>query len=84
MVLVVEIVAGFLRVLAWLCIIDALLSWVQGPDQVPRKYTQIITEPLYAPIHAFARPVVGGMDLTPLIVMMALSALSRLLYGALG
>ena len=82
--LFVAIVAKTLQLLSWICIADALLSWFQGPDQVPRKFTQVVTEPLYAPIQRFARPVFGGIDWTPLLVIFALNGLARLLYSAAG
>jgi YggT family protein len=60
---------------------DVILSWVmRDPNQFPRSFTRKITEPLYAPIHAILDPrKTGGMDWSPLIVLLLLSVLQRVI-----
>lgn len=63
-----------------LVFVDAIASWVVGPDRFPRSLTGLITEPLYRPIRAVLRPErMGGFDLSPLVVILALQGLQQLL-----
>lgn len=63
-----------------LVFVDAIASWLVGPDQFPRSITGLITEPLYRPIRAILRPEkMGGFDLSPLVVIFALQGLQGLL-----
>ena len=63
-----------------LVVIDAILSWVQSPDQLPRKYTQQITTVLYSPIHTVIKPqMTGGLDIAPIIVIFGLQFVIGLL-----
>ena len=79
---VVDIVILLLRGLVYLIIADAILSWVQGPEAFPRTLTRKLTEPLYVPIHAILNPkMTGGLDLSPIILIFGLEALSRALRG---
>lgn len=65
---------------------DVILSWVMpNREAFPRSFTSQITDPLYAPIRALIDPrKLGGLDLSPLIVLMLLSAMSRMLRSSLG
>ncbi|MCB9763153.1 MAG: YggT family protein [Alphaproteobacteria bacterium] len=80
----VLIVAYILRGLALICIIDALLSWVMpDPHRYPRKLTHALTEPMYAPIHALINPqMTGGLDFSPIVMIMLFSWLANILEGA--
>lgn len=78
MQLAIVIIVGILRGLSWLCIADALLSWFQGADSFPRKYTMMITEPLYAPLHKIVSPqMTGGLDLSPIAMILLLNFLAN-------
>lgn len=84
MEIVVVIVVRTLQLLSFIVIADALLSWVQGPDQMPRRMTRSITEPLYAPIHKVINPqMTGGFDLSPLFVILVLHFLANVLSQAM-
>lgn len=75
------IVLMILQAIIWLIVGDAILSWVQSPEQLPRKITSQITGVLYAPIHAVIKPsMTGGLDLSPIIVIFGL----QFLMGFLG
>ncbi len=82
--LFVRLVIGLLDGLVFLIIIDALLSWFQAPTAFPRRLTTQVTQQLYAPIHMVGRPVVGGFDLSPIVVIVILNLLKGALIGALG
>ena len=72
----------FLQVVIWVVIVDAVLSWVQGPQEMPRRLMRQLTEPLYAPIHAIVDPQkTGGLDLSPIILIIGLQLLIRVLGG---
>jgi YggT family protein len=72
----------FLQVVIWVVIVDAVLSWVQGPEEMPRRLMRQLTEPLYAPIHAIVDPQkTGGLDLSPIILIIGLQILIRVLGG---
>ncbi|CAI8228843.1 MAG: YggT family protein [Sulfurovum sp.] len=69
----------------WIIIISAILSWVK-----PDPYNPIVqmlyrlTEPAYAFIRRYIPTVFGGMDLAPVILILALifieTFLGRLFY----
>ena len=82
--LFVRLVIGLLDALILVIIIDALLSWFQSPAAFPRRLTMRVTQQLYAPIHMVVRPVIGGFDLSPLVVILVLNLLRGALVGALG
>jgi YggT family protein len=60
----------------WVIIISALLSWVQ-----PDPYNPIVqmiyrlTEPAYVFVRRFIPTVIGGMDLSPLVLIFGLQFL---------
>lgn len=73
-----------LWVLKGLIIVDVVLSWVMQPDKFPRSLTSAITDPLYAPIRAILRPeVMGGLDLSPLIILGLIHLMESRLIDAL-
>lgn len=71
----------------WVVIIQVVLSWllnfgvVDGRNPFVRQVWQglgRLTEPLYRPIRRFL-PDLGGIDLAPLIVFLAIMFLQRLI-----
>ena len=64
----------------WIVIISALLTWVR-----PDPYNPIVqmlyrlTEPAYALVRRYIPTVIGGMDLSPLILIFALIFLETFL-----
>ena len=67
------IIIMVLEAIIWLIVGDAILSWMQGPDQMPRKITSQVTGILYKPIHSIINPkMTGGIDISPLIVIVIL------------
>ncbi|MDE5603759.1 MAG: YggT family protein [Helicobacter sp.] len=70
---IAQILSMVINIYIWIVIIAALISWVR-----PDPYNPIVqifyklTEPLYAKIRSFIPTIIGGIDLTPLIVILAL------------
>lgn len=69
--------------LFWMLIIRALLSWVsQGYNPIEMVLSQL-TEPFMAPIRRVIPPL-GGLDLTPMIVIIALNFINIFMGDLLG
>lgn len=70
---VAQILSMIINIYVWIVIIAALISWVR-----PDPYNPIVqilyklTEPLYAKIRSLIPTIVGGIDLTPFIVVLIL------------
>ena len=67
-----------LRLLEWLIIIRALLSWFVSPHSRHPLVVllQRITDPILRPISQLV-PITGGFDLSPLIAIVILELLQR-------
>lgn len=72
-----------IKAVSIIVIVDALSSWVvRDENRFPRNITGPITAPLYAPIRMILNPQkLGGIDLSPLIVLFALQALANFIGG---
>lgn len=70
---VASILQMVVQIYVWVIIISAIVSWVR-----PDPYNPIVqllyrlTEPVYALIRRFVPTVFGGIDLAPIIVLLAL------------
>ena len=68
-----QILSMAINIYIWIIIIAALISWVR-----PDPYNPIVqilaklTEPLYAKIRRLIPTFIGGVDLTPILVILAL------------
>jgi len=74
-------IAFILQALQLVIFADVILSWVM-PDResFPRSLTSQITDPLYAPIRAVLKPErSGGLDFSPMIVLLLLQFMGRML-----
>lgn len=79
-----SIIAFILSALKILIFIDVVLSWVM-PDSTrfPRNITTQITDPLYAPIRTVLRPErMGGLDISPLIILVLIQVMESMLMKA--
>ncbi len=57
----------------WVIIIAALISWVRPDPYNPIVQTLYrLTEPAYALVRRFIPTVIGGIDLAPLVIIIAL------------
>jgi len=75
---VVRLVGYVIRVLTWIIVIDAILTWF---PQIDRRHPIVvtlrkITEPIYRPIRRLIPPQrTGYIDLSPLIAIVLLQVL---------
>ena len=70
-----------LQALQWIVIIAALISWVSPDPRNPIvRFLYAVTEPLFRPFRRLIPPSrTGGIDLSPIFVILAIFFLSRLL-----
>ncbi|MDX1807937.1 MAG: YggT family protein [Sulfurospirillaceae bacterium] len=83
---VAQILHMVINIYIWVVIIAALITWVR-----PDPYNPIVqvltrlTEPVYALVRRFIPTVIGGIDLSPIIIILALQFLDlfaiRLLFS---
>jgi YggT family protein len=79
----IELFTEIGKLVFWLVIARALLSWIsQGRNPVDYVLIQL-TEPLMAPIRRII-PTLGGLDFSAMIVILILYALNALRYDVLG
>ncbi|MBD2811378.1 YggT family protein [Xenorhabdus sp. Vera] len=80
---IIELLTAVGKLIFWLVIARALLSWIsQGKNPVDYVLIQL-TEPLMAPIRRII-PTMGGLDFSAMIVMLILYALNALRYDVMG
>ena len=80
----VGIVHSLLTVYIWIVIIGALLTWVRPDPYNP--IVQIIyrlTQPAYALIRRFIPTVFNGLDLAPIILIVALNIIDVILVNVI-
>ncbi|MDQ4086532.1 MAG: YggT family protein [Pseudomonadota bacterium] len=84
-----DILIMLLWVLSWIIIIQAILSWLVAFNVINTHNDFVrsllyaldrITEPLYRPIRKIL-PDFGGIDFSPIVVLLIIWALQRLLGG---
>ena len=72
-----------LTVYMWIVIIRALLSWVNpDPNSPIVVFLYRATEPVLRPIHRMM-PAMGGLDLSPLVLILAIIFLQSFLVNTL-
>ena len=85
----IDILIMLLWVLSWIVIIQVILSWLYAFNVINpgsgfmRTLTDAlekITEPLYRPIRKVL-PDFGGIDFSPLVLLLAIAIVSKLLGG---
>lgn len=60
--------------------VSVVVSWMRLPMSNPiAQLTYTLTEPVLAPIRKLVPPV-GGLDFSPMILLVGLQLLSRMLY----
>ena len=76
-----ETVLFVLQAIQWLVIIAALVSWVSPDPRNPIvRFLWATTEPLFRPFRRLLPPSrTGGIDLSPIFVIVLIFFLSRLL-----
>ena len=87
----VGIITMLLQILIWIIVIQAILSWlvafnvINVHNQFVRTVLHAlerITEPLLRPIRRFM-PDLGGIDFSPMVLILLLIAVQRLLPAVL-
>ena len=77
----VSLVLLTINLFFWLIIIRIILSWVAGTTYNPAiAIVYALTEPLLRPFRRIV-PDLGGFDISPIFVLIALGALMRLVMG---
>jgi YggT family protein len=85
----IDILQLLLRVLSWIVIGQVIISWLFAFNVINpgsgfmRSLTEAldkITEPLYRPIRKIL-PDFGGIDFSPLVLLLAIAIVSKLLSG---
>jgi len=82
---IVDLLTGLLDVYVWVIIAAALITWV-SPD--PRNpivmFLRQVTEPVLAPVRRLLPPwKTGGLDFSPLIVILAIKFVEHVVYKLL-
>ncbi|MEQ8746217.1 YggT family protein [Pyruvatibacter sp.] len=87
MQVIAEVALLILNLAWWIVIIGVILSWLIAFNVIDtrnRFVAQIadmfyrLTEPIYQPIRNFL-PTMGGLDLSPLVALIAIYALQRII-----
>jgi len=80
---VIELVYLLLNVYIWAVIIQAILSWVNIDYRHPAVYLLYqLTDPVLSPVRRLLPPM-GGLDLSPMVVIIALIFIRLLLSDLL-
>ncbi len=73
---IAQILHMVINIYIWVIIIAALISWVRPDPYNPIVQTLYkLTEPVYAWIRRYIPTIIGGIDLAPIIVIIALQFL---------
>jgi YggT family protein len=77
----IDVLLYTLQGLQWIVIIAALISWVNPDPRNPIvRFLYTVTEPLFRPVRRLIPPSrTGGIDLSPLVVILVIYLLSRFL-----
>jgi YggT family protein len=79
----IELVTIASRLLSLLLVVRVVLSWVSADHGHPiMGFVHRVTEPLLAPVRNLL-PVTGGLDFSPLVVLVGVQIIERLLIGVL-
>jgi len=74
-----------LELYMWIVIISALISWVNPDPYNPIvRFLRSATEPVLSRVRRYVPAVAGGMDFSPIIVILAIVFLKVFLVGVLG
>ena len=78
---IVYIISNLLYIYSLLIIARALMSWLPNldPSNPIVRFLVQVTEPVLRPVRE-AMPAMGGMDLSPLVVIIAIQVIMSLLY----
>ena len=78
---VVSLILAILSIVWWIVIVAALISWVSPDPRNPIvRFLYVTTEPLFRPFSRLIPPSrTGGMDLSPIAVLLIIYAIRTFL-----
>ena len=81
----VDFLGWLLSLYSWVIIAAALITWVSpGPRNPIVQFLRQVTEPVLAPVRRLLAPwKTGGLDFSPLIVIMAIQFVERVVLSSL-
>ena len=72
--------AMIINLYIWIVIISALITWVNpDPSNPIVQFLYRVTEPVYRKMRKYFPTVIGGVDLAPLILIIALQFILQIL-----
>ncbi len=81
---IAQILSMVINIYIWVVIISALLSWVNpDPGNPIVQILRRLTEPVYAFVRRYIPTTIGGIDLSPIIIILALQFLDLFLVRVL-
>jgi len=80
---VITILVRLIDAYSVIVILSAVMSWIPGASRNPLgRALNAMTRPVYSVIHRVLDPArTGGIDLSPIIVLMVLQFIKRALIG---
>ncbi|MGQ9569916.1 MAG: YggT family protein [Thermodesulfovibrionales bacterium] len=81
---VAHILDAALTVYMWIIIISAIISWVNPDPYNPIvRFLRAVTEPVYRPIRRVIGYRLGPIDISPIIVILAIVFIQKFLISSL-
>ncbi len=81
---IAQILSMVITIYIWVVIISALLTWVNPDPHNPIvQILNRLTEPVYAFVRRYIPTTIGGIDLSPIIIILALQFLDLFLVKVL-
>ena len=79
------VISIVLQLYMYVIIASAVISWVNpDPNNPIVRFLRNATEPVFRHVRKYVPAVIGGMDFTPIIVLLAIIFLQEFLVGILG
>jgi YggT family protein len=73
-----------LTIYMWIVIISAILSWVNPDPYNPIvRFLRVVTEPVYRPIRKLIGYRLGPIDISPMVVILAIIFVQKFLVSSL-
>jgi len=80
LITILQFISLILNLYMWAVIIAALITWVQpNPYNPIVRFLWGITEPVYAFIRRYIPTTFGGIDIAPIILILAIEFLNMLI-----
>ncbi len=84
LITIIQMLSMVISLYVWVVIIAALITWVRPDPYNPIVQTlNRLTEPVYVYIRRYIPTVIGGIDLSPVILILALQFVELLLSNIL-